>query len=374
MCLELERYKNKQSPKNKMETIAAIQWAKEIEIYQKAALVSHILKPIFTSCFGITDEKILIIGDQGYAKKRIAPVMALAYYLAARELRLNAKLLLQEPKERGQEADQEVKDSLKSLQEKNVVFVNVSNKLGGLEEIGKSFRKFCTKKKHRFISAMSLGGLPTESVSEVIDAIDIDYKPLQSNLKKLKEVLDKGKEVHVTSKAGTNLYYGIEGMKALMADGDYKQEGTGGNFPAGETYIPCKGSSNVHGKVVIDGSSRNRKGTLIIEKPITLTIEEGSITKIEGGKEAKALKETLEWAAKKAKHPSTVYRIGELGFGMNHKARIIGSTLVDEKTAGTAHIAIGSNYWMGGSIYAIIHLDQIFKDIKVEVDGKPVQI
>ncbi|MDA1197124.1 MAG: aminopeptidase [Nanoarchaeota archaeon] len=357
-----------------METIAAIQWAKEKEIYQKAALVSHILKPIFTSCFGITDEKILIIGDEGYEKKRIAPVMAIAYYLAARELRLNAKLILQKPKERGQEADEEVIESLKSLQEKNVVFVNVSNKLGGLEDITKSFRKFCTKKKHRFISAMSLGGLPTESVSEVIDAIDIDYKPLQSSLKMLRDILDKGKVVHVTSKAGTDLYYGIEGMKALMADGDYKNPGTGGNFPAGETYIPCKGNSNVYGTVVIDGSSRNRKGTLVIKNPITLTIVEGSITKIEGGKEAKALKETLEWAAKRAKHPSTVYRIGELGFGMNPKAKIIGSTLVDEKTQGTAHIAIGSNYWMGGSIYAIIHLDQIFRDIEVEVDGKKIEV
>ena len=357
-----------------MESIAAIQWAKKKEIFKQASLVSHILKPVFTSCFGITDEKILIIGDEGHPKQRIAPTMAIAYYLAAKELRLNVKLIIQKPKERGKVADKEVIESLASLPEKNVVFVNVSNKLGSLGDVGKSFRKFCTKRKHRFISAMSLGGLPTESISEVIDAVDVDYKPLQANLKKLKDTLDKGKEVHVTSKAGTDLYYNIEGMKALMADGDYKNPGTGGNFPAGETYIPCKGSNNVHGIVVIDGSSRNRKGTIVIKEPITLKIEEGSITRIEGGKEAKALKETLEWAAKRAKHPSTVYRIGELGFGMNPKAKIIGSTLVDEKTAKTAHIAIGSNYWMGGSIYAIIHLDQIFKDITLKVDGKKIEL
>ena len=85
------------------------------------------------------------------------------------------------------------------------------------------------------------------------------------------------------------------------------------------------------------------------------------------------LENTLEWAKEHSKHPGSIHRIGELGIGFNPKAKIIGSTLVDEKTKGTAHIGIGSNYWFGGNIYAIVHLDQIFKNPEIKVDGKQLE-
>ena len=111
----------------------------------------------------------------------------------------------------------------------------------------------------------------------------------------------------------------------------------------------------------------------MIKTPITLNIKEGSIVEIQGEEEAKQLENTLKWAAGRSKQPKSVYRISEFGIGLNHKANIIGSTLIDEKTLGTAHIGIGSNYWFGGSIYAIIHLDQIFRAPEIEVDGKKLE-
>jgi len=189
----------------------------------------------------------------------------------------------------------------------------------------------------------------------------------------VKNILDDAKEIRVKTKLGTDFRYNVEGMKAIAADGTYHEAGKGGNLPAGEVYIPCKGNK-VNGKVVIDGSSRNHKHTTLIKKPITLNISDGSIVDIEGKEEAKKLDNTLKWAAGRAKHPKSVYRVGELGIGLNPKAKIIGSTLIDEKTLGTAHIGIGSNYWFGGSIYAIIHLDQIFKNPEIIVDGKKLEI
>ncbi len=93
-----------------------------------------------------------------------------------------------------------------------------------------------------------------------------------------------------------------------------------------------------------------------------------------GGKEAKELENTLNWAASVAKHPGSVRRICELGIGLNPKAKIIGATIVDDKVLGTAHVGIGSNYWFGGNIYAIIHIDQVFKAPKIEFDGKVMEI
>ena len=93
-----------------------------------------------------------------------------------------------------------------------------------------------------------------------------------------------------------------------------------------------------------------------------------------GHEEAKQLEATLKWAASVAKNPGNVRRICELGIGLNPNAHIIGAMIVDDKTLGTAHIGIGSNYWFGGNIYAIIHLDQVFKNPTVYLDGKILKI
>ncbi|MCK5062675.1 MAG: aminopeptidase, partial [Candidatus Aenigmarchaeota archaeon] len=147
----------------------------------------------------------------------------------------------------------------------------------------------------------------------------------------------------------------------------------GGNVPVGEVYTPCRGKF-VEGKVVIDLSSRIMEGTQIVKDPITLNIEKGTVTSIDGGAEAKNLEKTLKWAHENSEFPWGVRRIGELGIGMNPKAQIIGSMNIDEKVIGTAHVAIGSNYWFGGTIYAIIHLDQVFSNPKIEVDGQLLDI
>jgi len=356
-----------------METNEAMQWLKKENLYDLAKTTSFYLKKIFHPCFGIKDEKILIIGDRGSKSNKISPVLSAAYYLAAEDLKLNAKLIFQAPKTRGGDAEPEVIDSLDKLEEKNVVFINMSDKLGGIGSLGKSFRKFCEKKKHRFISALSLGDLNTSQLNEVIAAIDVDYKPMLMKHEEVKQQLDNAKELHITTKAGTDLHCSIEGMKAVISCGCYTEPGKGGNLPAGEVYIPPNGK-NVYGKIVIDGSSRNHYHTALIKTPIVLTVEEGSITKIEGKKEAEELQKALDWAASKAKHPSTVWRIGEIGIGLNPKAKIIGSTLVDEKALGTAHVGIGSNYWFGGKIFSITHLDQIFKDPVIKIDGKKLEI
>ncbi|MBW2984240.1 aminopeptidase [Candidatus Woesearchaeota archaeon] len=356
-----------------METVESLGWIRNNNLYDLAKGASLYLKNIFIPCLNVKDEKVLIIGDKGLKNRRVAPVLSAGYYLAAESLRLNTKVVLQNIKSRGQQADEDVIWALENLEQGSVVIINGSDKLGSLEDLGKSFRKLCIKKNFRFVSAMSLGCLPTKHVDSIISAINVNYKPLQTQQEKIKEILDQGEDIHIKTNAGTDLHCNVKGMKAVSADGAYLSPGSGGNLPAGEVYIPINGK-RVEGKVVIDGSSRTHKYTTLIKKPITLKIEDGSITEVEGSEEAKKLERTLNWAASKSKHPNVVRRIGEFGVGVNPKARIIGSTGIDEKTLGTAHVGIGSNYWFGGSIYSIIHLDQVFKDPVIKVDGKKLEI
>jgi leucyl aminopeptidase (aminopeptidase T) len=60
--------------------------------------------------------------------------------------------------------------------------------------------------------------------------------------------------------------------------------------------------------------------------------------------------------------------LGELGVGLNPKARIIGNVLEDEKVLGTVHFAIGSNY--DQDALALIHSDCIVKNPTVTIDRK----
>jgi len=67
--------------------------------------------------------------------------------------------------------------------------------------------------------------------------------------------------------------------------------------------------------------------------------------------------------------------IAELGIGLNPAIRVRGSVLFDEKVAGTAHVAIGSNVGpYGGDNVASIHVDCVFSAPELTVDGVPVEI
>ncbi len=356
-----------------METLESLKWLKEHSLYDSAYKASISLKKIFTPCLAVNNEKVLIVGDVGYENRNTAAVLSGAYYLAAEQLKLDAKLILQSVKSRGDVSDEDVVKSLSGLKAGNIIILNMSDKLGNIQELGKSFRRWVGKKNHRFISAMSLGDLATSNIELILKAIDVSYKPLQAQHELIRQKLENAKEVHITTPAGTDLRYDKSGIDAISADGNYTAHGTGGNLPAGEVYAPPNGK-NVSGKVVIDGSSRTHEHTILIKQPIELSIEEGEITAIKGGEEAKQLESTLKWAASVAKNPGNVRRICELGIGLNPKAQIIGAMIVDDKTLGTAHIGIGSNYWFGGSIYAIIHLDQVFKNPAIYLDDELLRI
>ncbi len=356
-----------------METVESLKWLKERNLYDLACKTSLSLKKIFTPCLGANDEKVLIVGDTGYENRNVAAVMSAAYYLAAEQLKLDAKLILQGIKSRGEVSDEDVVKNLSELKPGNIIILNMSDKLGNIQELGKSFRRWVAKKSHRFVSAMSLGDLATGNIELIMNAIDVNYRPLQAQHEEIRQMLEKANEVHITTPAGTDFYYDKSGIKAIAADGNYAMPGTGGNLPAGEVYAPPNGKK-IEGKIVIDGSSRTHEHTLLIRKPIELTIKDGEITSIKGGEEAKQLEATLKWAASLAKNPGNVRRICELGIGLNPKASIIGAMIVDDKALGTAHIGIGSNYWFGGSIYAIIHLDQVFKNPTIYFDGEKLKI
>ncbi|MEA3515070.1 MAG: aminopeptidase [Nanoarchaeota archaeon] len=354
-----------------MKVSKLLDWLKAEGLFPTVELHYKSFSKIFEECLVAKDEPILIIGDFGYPTRRIAPILAGCYIMSAKELGLNISLAMQEPKNLNEIADEEIINKMLSLPEKSVIIQVQSGKLGSLKHLGKSFRKFCKDNKHRFTSTGNLGDIDTYLLKRVILPMMVDYDKMKKNHLKLKSLLDDAKEVRITTKAGTDIIFDIRGVESRSNDGIYHADATGGNIPAGEVYLPPK---NSNGKVVIDVSSRNAYCTAVIEKPIVLEIKDNQVISISGGEEADILEKSLRAAEALAKYPERIRVLAELGIGLNPKAKILGLTIVDEKCLGTAHVAIGSNYWFGGANKTIIHFDQVFNQPRIFVDGKRIRV
>ncbi|WP_318714026.1 aminopeptidase [Treponema sp.] len=204
--------------------------------------------------------------------------------------------------------------------------------------------------------------------------VNIDYKKLGENCAKLCKKFENAESVHVTAPGGTDITIGLKGRKGMVDDGDFSKPSTGGNIPAGETFIsPAVGTSE--GVIVYDGSMTFSDGDAILETPITCKVEKGFITDISGGDEAKRLLKDITQAEKDSikmedsgklpKGQGQIYsknarNIGELGIGLNPAANITGNMLEDEKAFRTCHFAVGENY--DGDAPALIHFDGVVRE------------
>ncbi|MCL2609406.1 MAG: peptidase M17 [Treponema sp.] len=215
---------------------------------------------------------------------------------------------------------------------------------------------------------------PSTTVDSFVRTVPIDYTELQRRCAVLKGILDKAVQVKVTAPGGTDVTVGLRGREAKTDDGNFSVPGTGGNLPAGETFIsPENGTTS--GVIAFDGSISLGKGALLIETPIRCVVDKGFVKDMSGGEEMQKLLDTivtaetnaagLERTGKLPAGSGAIYarnsrNIGELGIGLNPAARITGKILEDEKAFRTCHFAIGSNY--DEDAPSLIHLDGIIKN------------
>ena len=201
--------------------------------------------------------------------------------------------------------------------------------------------------------------LPGIREQSMLRALNADYKEIEKRSKKISAKLMKAKTVRITTKLGTDITMSIKGRKALSDTGMVHKSGEYSNLPAGESFLaPVEGTSE--GVIVVDATM----GFGLNKKPIRIEVRKGFAEKITGGREATLLKKAISGLGKKARN------IAELGIGTNHKAKICGSVLEDEKVMGTIHIAIGDNQSMGGKVSVPSHIDGIITKPTVILDDK----
>jgi leucyl aminopeptidase (aminopeptidase T) len=215
---------------------------------------------------------------------------------------------------------------------------------------------------------------PAVTLDSFIRTVPIDYALLKKRCLIAGAALDEAVRVRVSAPGGTDILIGLAGRKSKYDDGDFRAMGSGGNLPAGETFISPE-NGTAEGVIVFDGSISLHDRDILIKSPIRCAVEKGFVREITGGREAYELRETVDLAERNAVqfeeggripaglgeiYAKNARNIGELGIGLNPEARISGNMLEDEKAFNTCHFAIGQNY--DEDAPSLIHLDGLVKN------------
>ena len=216
---------------------------------------------------------------------------------------------------------------------------------------------------------------PTTNVDMFERCVALDYKAMQATAQKIKKALDGGNEIHVTSPGGTDAFVSIKGRRPMLDDGNFRSPGTGGNLPAGEVFI-SPAIAGVSGTIVFDGTVDLVPNSVIPKKPVKIVLTDGYVSRVTGGDEAKALLKVIEKGEQMAREKGmkeeehNARHIGELGIGINYKAKMTGNLLEDEKLGKTVHFAIGANY--DNDANALIHQDCLVLNPSMWVDNRQI--
>lgn len=193
-----------------------------------------------------------------------------------------------------------------------------------------------------------------------------DYHKIEEETKKIAELITKSKEAIVTSPAGTDMKFSIEGRKGGVDAGIFTEKGAWGNLPSGEAYCaPVEGTGE--GKIVVEPNWYAG-----LEENMTLVFEKGNVVEIiGGGKVGDEFRSLL--AFDKSEEPYISRRnLAELGVGTNPNAKRPDNILEAEKIKGTVHLAIGDNSHMGGKVSSDLHQDFIIPRATLILDGKTI--
>ncbi|MEA2062809.1 MAG: aminopeptidase [Gemmatimonadota bacterium] len=296
-------------------------------------------------CMGIKKgETVLVICDQ--AERRIGT----ALWEAAKELGAEALLLEIVPRSHnGEEPPPAVAGLMKTV---DVVLCPTTKSLTHTEA-----RRAATD------GGVRIATLPGITEECMVRCLNADYTKIATLSDRVAAVMTTGSTARVTSPAGTDVTFSIEGRQAHSDTGMVQKPGAMSNLPAGEAYLaPVEGSGN--GTIVFEAAVAGM-GKLGDEK-IRIRIEDGYATEFSGSPKAAELEKLIE------PHGRDGFNLAELGIGTNDKAIITGLILEDEKILGTVHLALGDNKSMGGRVGVSSHLDGLVLKPTVWIDEKKI--
>ena len=220
-------------------------------------------------------------------------------------------------------------------------------------------------------SALEAGAraiLMTAYTDEILTSpalLETDFQAQAAICHKIGDAFSRGSQLRLTSPKGTDLTFSMEGRTANVLT-NLPDPGQLAPVPDIEVnVVPVTGSAN--GRLIADASIPYL-GIGILKEAVVCTMEDGYITKMEGGPEADRLRVYLSSFGDR-----NCFNVAELGVGLNPNARLTGEMLEDEGVLGTIHIGIGTSHTLGGEIVAPTHYDLLMWEPTIEVDGRVIQ-
>ncbi len=191
--------------------------------------------------------------------------------------------------------------------------------------------------------------------------IHADYDQVKKVTENLARLLTEADVIRLTTPEGTDITMRSLGRKAIAQTGFVTKPGDLSGLPDGEaTLAPLEGvtEGTVVAPYMIDQIG-------MLTDPFRAEITKGRITSIGGGKQAMDLKSLLE------KYDEAGYNAAsQFALGTNPACRVVPNSREVSKKLGTAHIAIGDNISLGGQSKSSFHLDILFLNPSVYLDGK----
>lgn len=219
-------------------------------------------------------------------------------------------------------------------------------------------------KRNKDLRYINLVGANPDLIIRNIGRVDVPL--LREFLLKVEEVTKRAKHIKVTTPAGTDLEFDNKpGRDFYTADG-YIRKGEIKMMPGQIAWAPE--FKSINGVMVIDGSLVPPCG--LLNEPIKLTIKDGRVEKIEGGREAKEFESWL-----KSFNDEKMFNLAHISYGLGPGAKLTGDIVEDERVWGCTEWGFGNVGPMlvsdiPGGIPAASHSDGICLNSTVYLDGE----
>lgn len=194
--------------------------------------------------------------------------------------------------------------------------------------------------------------------------------------------LSAAREIRVTDSFGSNFTMRKEGRKGHAQVGYSDRPGMWDHWPSG--LVACApledGSNGTY--VIAPGDVILGLRTIAISE-VRITLERGRITRIEGGHDARMLREHLQRYVD-VRDPqgrlADPFRIAHAGWGTEHRAQWHTMGMDSESLYGTVMVSIGRNMFdapdensgLGGKNFTAVHVDVCCRGKNLFLDGVQV--
>ena len=185
------------------------------------------------------------------------------------------------------------------------------------------------------------------------DFIRMDPYETRAMAECLIPIFEANDTIHVTSKAGTDIWFRYRNRKTSALYGLADEPGTIASASF-EIYIPIE-EDQTHGRMVLDGSM----GQIgLVKEQVLLKYENGHMTEIQDNPEGARLRNYIDKFGDDRLHITA-----EFGLGLNKLSRLVGDCYIEDESAyGTFHIGHGRNLSLGGQQDAAGHYDLVVRD------------